>query len=504
MRTGKSPDEALGELFEKVQTNRIYDDGKTFADLIPRGRIREIQKEYLLARADPEFDLREFVNRHFYEFAPHKEREAYHTNSHHTVSEHISELWDVLERRNRLTRGSLLALPYPYIVPGGRFSEQFYWDSYFIMLGLAADGRWEMIEGMMKNYAFMIRKFGFIPTANRSYFTSRSQPPFFSYMVRLLAKHKGRTRTFAEYLPYMLAEYRFWMKGRTKLTKMEHKAFARVVEMPNDTYLNRYYDNKRQPRPESLREDVETAKGAIERDSERLFLHLRAAAESGWDFSSRWFLDPKDIRTIHTADIVPVDLNCLLFQLERTIAETYRLLKNPLLAKKFQKLADNREKSLQQYCWSEEEKFFVDYNFHHNTQTGNITLAGVFPLYVRIATKQQADAVAYRLKKDFLKTGGLITSLVENGQQWDGANGWAPLHWIVIEGLRNYGHHELAREIKRRWITLNTKVYTRQHKLIEKYSVLDDNGLGKGGEYPLQDGFGWTNGVLSALLAEDT
>lgn len=503
MRTSKSPDEALGELFEKVQTNKIYDDGKTFADLIPRGRMKEIQKEYLLAREDPEFDLREFVNRHFYEFASHKGREEYHTNSHHTVSEHISELWDVLERRNRLTRGSLLALPYPYIVPGGRFSEQFYWDSYFIMLGLAADNRWDMIEGMMKNYAFMIRKFGFIPTANRSYFTSRSQPPFFSYMVRLLAKHKGRTRTFAEYLPYMLAEYRFWMKGRTKLTKMEHKAFARVVEMPNDAYLNRYYDNKRQPRPESLREDVETAKGAIERDSERLYLHLRAAAESGWDFSSRWFLEPGDIRTIHTADIVPIDLNCLLLQLERTIAETYRLLKNPLLARKFQTLADKREKSIQQYCWSDSEKFFVDYNFHHNTQTDRITLAGVFPLYVRVATKQQADAVAARLKRDFLKKGGLMTSLIENRQQWDGANGWAPLHWIVIEGLRNYGHHELAHEIKRRWVTLNMKVYTEQHKLIEKYNVLDGVGLGGGGEYPLQDGFGWTNGVLAALLAED-
>lgn len=503
VRTGKSPDEALGELFDAVQKNRVYEDGKTFVDLVPRARMKSIQQEYLLAKADPNFDLRDFVARHFYEFAPHKEKEAFVTDPDRTVSEHIHLLWDVLERRNRLNRGSLIALPHAYIVPGGRFSEQFYWDSYFIMLGLAADGRWKMIEGMMKNYVLMIRKFGFIPTANRTYFTSRSQPPFFSHMVRLLARHKGRTRTLAEYLPYMLAEYRFWMKGRLKLAKQEHKAYARIVQLPNGMHLNRYYDNKMTPRPESLSEDIETAEGVPGRASDRLYLHLRAGAESGWDFSSRWFHDPNDIRTIHTADIIPVDLNCLLYQLETTIAESYRLIKNPILARKFQNQAERRVKAIQKYCWSDSEQFFVDYNFHTNQPTGQLSLAGVFPLYARLATKSQADAVADRISRDFLKPGGLISTLTDNGQQWDAPNGWAPLQWIAIEGLRNYGHYDLANEIKHRWMTLNLKVFTERHKLVEKYDVESTDGLGGGGEYPLQDGFGWTNGVLAALLAED-
>jgi alpha,alpha-trehalase len=502
MRTSKSPDEALGELFEAVQKNRIYDDGKTFVDLVPRARIKSIQQEYKLARDDPNFDLREFVSRHFYEFAPHKSKEAFVTDPHRTISEHIHLLWDVLERRNRLNRGSLIAVPHPYVVPGGRFSEQFYWDSYFIMLGLAADGRWKMIEGMMKNFAFMIRKFGYIPTANRTYFLSRSQPPFFVHMVRLLASHKGRTRTYAEYLPYMLKEYRFWMRGRSKLAKAEHKAYARVVQMPNGMDLNRFYDNKMTPRPESLTEDTLTAEEAPTRESDRLYLHLRAAAESGWDFSSRWFTDPQDIRTIHTADIIPVDLNCLLYQLESTIAETYRLIKNPLLARRFQAAADLRAKAIQEYCWDEKAQFFVDYNFHHQQPTGQLSLAAVFPLYARVATKQQADAVANRLKKDFLQSGGLISTLTYNGQQWDAPNGWAPLQWVAIEGLRNYGHHELANEIKSRWVRVNMKVFTEKHKLVEKYNIESGDGLGGGGEYPLQDGFGWTNGVLAALLNE--
>ncbi len=501
VRPSKSPDEGLGALFTDVQNTKVYDDGKTFVDLIPRRRMKSIQQEYILAKKDPAFDLREFVSRHFYEFGGGGV--IYTTNPDMTPRQHIAELWHVLERKNRRDRGSLIALPYAYIVPGGRFNEQFYWDSYFIMLGLAADGRWDVIEGMMRNYAYMIRKFGFIPTANRTYFLSRSQPPFFAQMVKLLARHKGKVRTYAEYLPYMLAEYRFWMKGRRMLSKLEHKAYARVVEMPNGVLMNRYYDNKTTPRPESLREDQETAESAAHRASDRLYLHLRAGAESGWDFSSRWFLDPKDINTIHTADIIPVDLNALLYQLEIGIVEAYQLIKQPLLARKFQTIADRRMAAIQKYCWDEKAGFFVDYNFHHEQPTGQLTLAAVFPLYAKIATSKQAALVAAKLEKDFLKSGGLVTTLENTGQQWDAPNGWAPLQWIAIEGLRSYGYHRLADEIKKRWVASNLDIFHSKHKMIEKYAVDGDDRLGGGGEYPLQDGFGWTNGVLAVLLAED-
>ena len=497
----KSPDEALGTLFGEVQDKRVYDDGKTFVDLIPRRRMKQIQQEYLLLKNDPEFDLHDFVARHFYKYSAYDTN--YHTDPTMTPRQHINELWHVLERKNRRDRGSLVALPYSYIVPGGRFSEQFYWDSYFIMLGLAADNRWDMIEGMLKNYAYMIRKFGFIPTANRTYFLSRSQPPFFAQMVKLLARHKGRRRTLIEYLPYLLMEYRFWMKGRRSTREVEdQQALARVVQMPNGVIMNRYYDNKNTPRPESYKEDVETAHGKNGVELNALYLHLRAGAESGWDFSSRWFDDPSDIKTIHTTDIIPVDLNCLLYQLEMTIAEAYRYMLQPLLAKKFLTAAERREKAINQYCWSEEQQFFVDYNFKKNAPTKHLTLAAVFPLYAKIASSHQAEAVAKRIEKDFLKQGGLVTTLENTGQQWDAPNGWAPLQWVAIEGLRNYGYHELANKIKERWIKTNTKVFKANGKLIEKYDVEGDSGLGGGGEYPLQDGFGWTNGVLAALLEE--
>src|SRR5690606_16223672 len=116
------------------------------------------------------------------------------------------------------------------------------------------------------------------------------------------------------------------------------------------------------------------------------------------------------------------------------------------------------------YCWSDEEQFFVDYNFHKGESTGRLSLAAVFPLYEKIASPHQAAAVAARLEKDFLKEGGLVATPINNGQQWDAPNGWAHLHWIAIEGLRNYGHHELADTIKRRWIATNLAVFSNENK----------------------------------------
>jgi alpha,alpha-trehalase len=497
----KSPDEALGQLFADVQKQRVYEDGKTFVDLVPRRRVKAIAQEYAMLKNEYGFDINEFVARHFYDLTTKRPRAAFVADPDESIRQHVTRLWTDLERRNRVSKGSLIALPYAYVVPGGRFNEQFYWDSYFIMLGLAVDGRWDMIEGMIKNYAYMIRQFGFIPTANRTYFISRSQPPFFSHMIRLLASHKGKS-VLIEYLPYLLKEYRFWMKGVSKLSKQQHRAYARVVETKDGARMNRYYDNKTTPRPESLHEDVTTAQDAKERDAQRLYLHLRSAAESGWDFSSRWFSDPNDIRTIHTADIIPVDLNVLLYQLEKTIADAYRAFKQPLGSRKFDQLAKRRARTINDISWDETAGFYMDYNFHHAHTTGRMTLAGVFPLYAGIASDQQAASVAAIIKSEFLKPGGLVTTLSDNAQQWDAPNGWAPLQYIAIQALRNYGYDDLAADIKQRWIATNQSVFASDHKLVEKYNVMGGSGLGGGGEYALQDGFGWTNGVLAALMSE--
>lgn len=499
MRPGKSPDETYGQFFNDVQKARVYQDGKTFVDLVPRKRIRELKKAYMLAKQDPTFNLEEFVERHFYEYTPPKHHSPYVPAKHTTAREHVTNLWGELKRRNRKDRGTLFAIPNEYIVPGGRFSEQFYWDSYFIMLGLAADGEWTMIRKMLGNYTYMLRKFGMIPTGNRTYFLSRSQPPFFAAMVKLLARHRGRTRTYAEYLPAMLAEYRFWMKGQKLAGKTpDRRAHSRVVRMPNGVTLNRYYDNKTTPRPEMQYDDIEIAEMSSSHDRDKIFLDLRAAAESGWDFSSRWFHDSSDIESIHTTDIVPVDLNCLLYQLENTIADAYTLLMQPLIAKRYRIAAEKRAATILKYCWDPKTGFFMDYNFITGRRTGRLTLAGLFPMYVKIATSEQAAACTRIVRERFMCEGGLVTTLVSNGQQWDSPNGWAPLQWIAVQALREYGEYGLATEVRDKWLATTEKVFKETRMMVEKYNVVTSTP-GGGGEYKLQDGFGWTNGVYAAL-----
>ena len=300
-----------------------------------------------------------------------------------------------------------------------------------------------------------------------------------------------------DYLPALEKEYAFWMNGKEQLNK-RNIAVNHVVLMSSGTVLNRYWDTYDTPRPESFREDAELAHDYPQ--PEILYRHLRAGAASGWDYSCRWFKDVNDFKTIHTIDIIPVDLNCLLYNLETTIAEAAVLKNDAVKANEYEQKAAQRKQAIHQYCWNEQLQFFTDYDFIIDEQTQIKTLAASSALFFNIATQAQADAVASTLEKEFLKDGGLVTTLNTTGQQWDAPNGWAPLQWMSIVGLENYPHHSLAATIAFRWIELNKNVFARTGKLMEKYNVVDTHLEAGGGEYEGQDGFGWTNGVLLALM----
>lgn len=486
-------------LFHDVQLGRINADSKAFVDAVPLKRRQAILKAYARERDQPGFDLMAFIAEHF--AMPTAAHEMVEETQDHDMSAHITSLWRGLERKTHKKTGSLLEVPYPYAVPGGRFNEMFYWDSYFIMVGLAADGRIELVESIIKNFAYMLRKYGYIPTANRSYLTSRSQPPYFAKMIQLLAVYKGQ-RVILTYLPYLLAEYRFWMKGSRSL-RAGRPATRRVVRMPDGTVLNRYYDNSDDPRPESYPEDVETAEMAIEREAAQVYLDVRAAAESGWDFSSRWLRDSHSLSTIQTTNLVPVDLNSLLYDLELLIARAYTIMKQKRLAATFEQAAHQRAATIRKYCWDEKNQFFFDFNIATGSRSAHQTLAAAQPLFSGIATHEQASDVAMHLEQSFLKPGGFVSTLVHSGQQWDAPNGWAPLQLVTIYGLRRYGLDKLADKAKANWLACNQAIYDDRHKMVEKYDVEHPGSAATGGEYALQDGFGWTNGVTQALLKED-
>lgn len=487
----------LGELFEVVQTSNILGDGKTFPDCIPKKSLKEISAEYEKVKSTAHFNLKKFILDNF--SLPESFAADFKSDAKKTPAEHIQLLWDVLTRQPKSAGGSLISLPHPYIVPGGRFREIYYWDSYFTMLGLQVSKRVDLIENMIDNFAFLIDKFGYIPNGNRTYFVGRSQPPFFSLMVRLLAAEKGNA-VLKKYLPQLEKEYAFWMQGAESLSPSQPGGH-RVVAMRNGSVLNRYWDENDSPRPESYKEDVELAHKSTQ-PPEILYRHLRAAAESGWDFSSRWFRNPKSFATIHTTEIIPVDLNCLLLHLEETLSEACSKSGMKGKATAYRKAAESRKAAIKKYCWDKDNKYFFDFDFVSQKRKNAVTLAAVFPLFFNVATPAQAKSVAAVLKKKFLKSGGLITTTLDSGQQWDAPNGWAPLQWISYQGLLNYGINDLASKLRAAWIDANTKVFKATGKMTEKYNVTDKSGKGGGGEYPNQDGFGWTNGVFLAMNSQ--
>jgi alpha,alpha-trehalase len=487
----------LGKLFEEVQLKNILGDGKTFPDCIPKKPLEKIQEEFLHQHGLESFDLKKFVDENF--IMP----EAYtadYKSAGSSAKVHIEKLWDVLTRKPGDTGGSLIPLPHPYVVPGGRFREIYYWDSYFTMLGLRVSNRLDLMQSMVDNFAHLINTIGYIPNGNRTYFLGRSQPPFFSLMVRLLREtliDKGnKPDPYLTYLPQLEQEYSYWMDGQHSLSE-SHPAQSRVVRMNDGTFLNRYWDSNDTPRPEAYKEDVELSHKSSQ-SAPSLFRNLRAAAESGWDFSSRWFRNGS-FASIHTTEIIPVDLNCLMLHLEQTLSEAYKLSGDLKSGDAFSFFASNRQRSIQNYCWSNERKFFIDYDFVLQESKSACTLAGAFALFSNVASEHQALEVSSVLKELFLKPGGFVTTLELSEQQWDAPNGWAPLQWIAFKGLTNYGFDSLADEAKSRWLNANLKVFQNSGKMTEKYDVLSENAAASGGEYPNQDGFGWTNGVYLAM-----
>lgn len=475
-----------GPLFEMAQRSGVFSDSKTLVDCVPATDPREIA-----ARFDGgEVEIERFVAEHF-----HVPEDPVTGTDPSTVSMewYIDSLWEHLIREPVETREgeTILSLPFRSVVPCGRFREPYYWDSYFSAEGLAVTGRFDLIDELAANFASLIDRLGFIPNGGRVYYTSRSNPPLYHRILDLLASRRGPEAVF-EYLPALEREYEFWMDGEVSAGAADR----RVVGFDSGV-LNRYWDDDPRPRVESYREDVELA-GQADRDPEPLYRDVRAACESGWDFSSRWF-SGGGLETIRTTDLVPVDLNAFLYGTERSLSGWHELAGNDGQAATYRERATRRRELVDRYCWSERKNFYFDYGWTESKRSGSWTVAGAVPLFTGMASEEQAAGVATALEERFLKEGGLVTTLTESGEQWDFPNGWAPLQWMAVVGLAGYGYEELATEIGGRWLDLNRAVFDRTGQLLEKYDVTEGTGEGGGGEYPLQYGFGWTNGVALAL-----
>src|SRR6266702_4266258 len=498
-----NPARDLGPLFQDVQLSGMFADSKTFVDARPLEAPADIVAGYAAARGAAGFTLPIFVQQHF--ALPRPVGADFRTDTSQTMEDHIRALWPVLTRPPDTAdaRSSLVPLPKPYVVPGGRFREIYYWDSYFTMLGLVQSGRTDLVKNMLDNFAYLITKVGHIPNGNRTYYLTRSQPPYFAAMVGLYASATDTSQALP-YLDALEQEYAFSMDGAESLQPGQF--YRRVVRMPDGVILNRYWDDTPEPRPESYRPDVEIGQTLPDSQRATFYRTARATAESGWDFSSRWMRDPKDLRTLETTELIPVDLNSLMFNAERTIA-ALRAFRGRAgdaeVAQRFAQAAEERRRALLAAVYDPATGFFYDVRWRSGERvTDRPTLAAAAPLYFGLAAPEQGRAVAARLERDFLKAGGFVTTLIPSGQQWDAPNGWPPLEWLTIEGVRRYGRADLANRARDRWLALDRRTYRATGKMTEKYDVVDVQRRAGGGEYPTQDGFGWTNGVALALAAQ--
>src|SRR5437773_4253077 len=269
------PAHDLGVLFHDVQLSGIFEDSKTFADARPLRAPSEIVAGYAAARSSPQFKLRGIVAQHFE--VPRPVGEGFRTDTTQTMEEHIRALWPVLTRPpdTRDVRSTLIPLRNPYVVPGGRFREVYYWDSYFTMLGLIASGRTDLVKSMLDNFAYLIRTVGHIPNGNRTYYLSRSQPPFFAAMVGLYARATDSTQALP-YLYAMEAEHAFWMEGADGVAPGD--AHRRVVRLRTAALLNRYWDDRSDPRPESYRPDYAIGATLPAAQREAFYRNVRATA----------------------------------------------------------------------------------------------------------------------------------------------------------------------------------------------------------------------------------
>jgi alpha,alpha-trehalase len=405
----------------------------------------------------------------------------------------------------------LLYLPYPYVVPGGRFNEMYGWDSYFTQVGLVRDGEMELAKNMTDNFLYQIDHYGKILNANRTYYLSRSQPPFLTQMILNVYRQKHDLAWLRRTVPAIEKYYRFWTE-EPHLTK--------------ETGLARYYDLGDGPAPEVLsgerddkgRDHYDLVKDYYrtheitdydltqyydkEKDqlTDLFYKGDRSMRESGFDPSNRF--GPFNIDIIHYD---PVCLNSLLYLMETDTAEILRMLGRARDARLWTTRAEQRRRSVNRLMWDEQDGLYYDYNFVGEKLRRYPFVTTFYPLWVGIADHKQAARLVANLHL-FERPGGLLTSTYVSGSQWDAPFGWAPTEMIAIQGLRRYGYNKEADRLTANFLSTILKEFIQHNTIVEKYDVERREsevsaGL-KFGYKSIEIGFGWTNAAFVELYGQ--
>ncbi|MCB0352123.1 MAG: hypothetical protein KDD64_01325 [Bdellovibrionales bacterium] len=389
-------------------------------------------------------------------------------NKYSECLEYIESYWEKLRIHSPHDHGTLIGLPRPFLTANHAiFQEMYYWDSFFISVGLKFTPFAHHIVDMTENLLYLFERFGRIPNASRFYFLSRSQPPFLTSMIKLSlevleaqgASHH-ETRNFLE-RGYLIAQKEYWSIWRGK-------QFPDQREMKR--YLSRYFDLN--------------------------IWHNAAEAESGWDMTPRF-----ENRCL---DFLAVDLNSLLFQYESDFMDFSKIVGDGEF-EGWKRRRERRREVMNEVLWDAEKNFFFDFDLAHERRSTFYSLAGFFPLWAGITTPEQSSRMVELSLQKFEYDFGLATTEEwkpaqgEVHKQWAWPNGWAPLHWIVVEGLARQGFEKEATRLATKWLDLVNRIYLQNNTNFEKYDVVRGERAVED-RYPDQLGFGWTNGVFLSFV----
>ncbi len=395
----------------------------------------------------------------------------------------------------------LLYLPNAYIVPGGRFNEMYGWDSYFIVLGLLAENLTDWAFEMANNLLYEVEHYGKVLNANRTYYLTRSNPPFLTQTVLAVYRVIKDKTWLKQSLPTLLKFYHFWMKPphyvkKTKLSRYYAEAATPAPEVSPTYYtaVKAYYRTQK-----IYAYDVEKYYGEKNDELKPAFYRAdRAVRESGFDLSNQHGPFGADI-----TECVSLSLNSLLYQMEQDFFEIYNFLDQVDEAKKWQEKAQERAQLISHYMWDHATGYFFSYNFQRNTIRPYVYATTFYPLFTGLATPSQAERILSNLPT-FETGGGILTSAYNTGMQWDAPFGWAPFQYIAVEGLKRYGYEQDAKRIAGKFINLVNHTFAKHGNIAEKFDIRAGDTLLQNsifyGYKTNEIGFGWTNAVYMHFL----
>ncbi|EZA62647.1 hypothetical protein DMN91_007675 [Ooceraea biroi] len=517
-----------GPLLKTVQLSGIFNDSKTFVDLYqlhdPDVTIDNFNALMNATNNAPNRDqVAAFVAQNFAEqdelenatlpdwTENPKILKSIGDPTYREWAKNLNLIWKELARRLNhdvvvdIQRHSLIYVNNTFIIPGGRFREFYYWDSYWIIEGLLLCDMHDTVKGMIENFLSMVDRFGFVPNGGRIYYLSRSQPPLLIPMVAKYYEFTGDRKFLRENIALLEAEFEYWQNEMT----------VNVIKNDKTYKLAHYVVNSPNPRPESYKEDYRLAQQLPEEKRGAVYDDLKAAAESGWDFSYRWCIRSNEtaqlsLLNVSTSDIIPVDLNAILQRNAKLLAYFHSILYNPLKVLRYTRIAQNYQAAINDVLWNENEGVWLDYDTRNKRHRDTFYVSNLTPLYTMSYNRSRRETYAQKaisyLKKNKIDAfyGGTPTSMNYTGEQWDFPNAWPPLQSFLIQGLYQTQVKkamDLAEDFAIRWLRSNYLGYKESGNMFEKYNAIIPGDGGGGGEYLVQTGFGWTNGVVFEFLS---